>query len=77
MIYNTDQPNSDSSTDNSEDKPNVWVHSSVRLMEKRPLRFKRKQILTAPQPPVVPIGHKEKHVHNVIENETLFSTRCK
>jgi len=48
-------------------------------MEKRPLRYKRKQILPAPRPPVVPLfglGNKEKNCYNVTENETVFSTTC-
>ncbi|XP_025200481.1 rho GTPase-activating protein 190 isoform X1 [Melanaphis sacchari] len=69
------QPNSDSSTDNSDEKPNVWVHPSVRLMEKRSLRYKRKQMV-APQPPVIPSGAlSNKECHNITESETMYSTR--
>lgn len=72
------QPNSDSSTDNSDDKPNIWVHPSIsRLVEKRSSRYKYKQMV-APQPPVIPSGAlSNKDCHNVTEGETMFSTRCK
>lgn len=69
--------NSDSSTDNSDDKPNVWVHPSIRLMDKRSLRYKHKQMV-APQPPVIPSGAlSNKDSHSITENETMFSSRCK
>lgn len=69
------EQNSDSSSDNSDYKPNAWTHSSIRPMEKRSLRHKYKQIVI-PQPPIIP---SEKLInancHN--ENETGFQIRCK
>ncbi|XP_050438253.1 rho GTPase-activating protein 190 isoform X3 [Adelges cooleyi] len=47
--------NSDSSSDNSDDKNTMWVHPSVRQMEKRSQRYKAKQ-MCAPPPPVIPPG---------------------
>lgn len=45
-------------------------------MDKRSLRYKRKQMV-APQPPVVPSGAlSNKDCHSITENETMFSTRC-
>lgn len=74
--YHQTNPNSDSSTDNSDDKPNVWVHPSIRLMEKRSLRYKRKQMLV-PRPPVIPSDALVNvECHNVTENESMFSTLC-
>ncbi|XP_025422551.1 rho GTPase-activating protein 190 isoform X4 [Sipha flava] len=74
-ILTQHQINSDSSTDNSDDKPNIWIPPSIRLMDKQSLRYKRKQMV-APQPPVIPSGAlSSKDSHNITENETMFSTR--
>jgi len=44
-------------------------------MEKRSLRYKRKQMV-APQPPVIPSGAlSNKDCHNITESETMYSTR--
>lgn len=68
--------NSDSSTDNSDDKPNVWVHPSIKQMEKRSLRYKRKHMVI-PQPPIIPSGPmNNKDYHSITENETMFFGRC-
>lgn len=71
------QLNSDSSSENSDDKPNVLVHPSIRLIEKRSLRYKRKPMV-APSPPVVPSGALSiKECHNLGESESMFYSRCK
>lgn len=45
-------------------------------MEKRSLRYKRKQMLV-PRPPVIPSDALVNvECHNVTENESMFSTLC-
>lgn len=67
------QLNSDSSSDNSDDKP-ILVHPSIRQMEKRSLRYKRKQVVL---PPVLPTGaFSSKECHSLGEGESTFYTRC-
>ncbi|XP_050529458.1 rho GTPase-activating protein 190 isoform X3 [Daktulosphaira vitifoliae] len=77
--------NSDSSSDNSDEKPTVWAHPSARHLDKRSLRYKTKQ-MCAPIPPVISPGaiintmssHIQEINYNYDEESSLdiSSPRC-